>query len=273
MYIGEDFSAWGAVSDAYWLPMPLFSALHLAPLAPDVLRALQLVWRVALVLSAIGLYTRASTIVASVLGVYLLGLPHNFGQTYHFDALLVIAMIVLACSRAGDAWSIDARLNGDPESEPSAEYTWPIRAIWVAMSLVFFGAGLAKLRYGGLAWITSSNMSILLMRALYHASDADPLTRAGLWIAAHHWLASSLAAAAVITEVAFPLALISRRARFVLVPAAIMMLITIRLLMGPTFGGFLIANVFWVPWHAMAVRVESWVVTRRHAAKPAALDS
>jgi len=273
MYAREDFTAWGSVSQAFWLPLPLFTILHLKAFTPDVIAALQVVWHVVLVLSAVGLVTRASTIVASLLGAYLLGLPHNFGQTYHFDAVLVIAMCVLACSRAADACSVDAWLLDEPAPEPSGEYTWPIRTIWVAVSLVFFAAGLAKLRYGHLEWIASGNMSILLTRALYHVSDADPLTRAGLWIAAHHWLSSAVAAMAVATEVLFPAALFSRRARLVLVPAAIAMLIGIRVLMGPTFGGFLIVNVFWMPWHAVAARLGARVVTRRHTAKPAAIDS
>lgn len=274
IYAREDFSAWGAVSDAFWLPLPLFTVLHLKPLVPDVLQVLQVVWRASLLLSTVGLFTRASMAVASLLGVYLLGLPHNFGQTYHFDAVLVIAMGILACSRAADACSIDALLKHDPPPRRSGEYRWPIRAIWVTVSLVFFAAGLAKLRYGGLAWITSSNMSILLTRALYHVSDADPLTGVGLRIAAHHWLASAVASAAVATEVAFPLALVSRRARMVLVPAAIGMLVTIRLLMGPTFGGFLVVNVFWVPWRAVMARAETWVIARRRAAtKPVAVDN
>ena len=272
MYAAEDFRLWGTVSDAFWLPLPLFTVLHLRVLSPDALGVLQVVWRVALVSSAVGLFTRTSMAIAAVLGTYLLGLPHNFGQTYHFDALLVIAFSVLACSRAGDACSIDAWRSGRRQPQPSGEYTWPIRTVWVAMSLVFFAAGLAKLRYGGLAWITSGNMSILLTRALYHVSDADPLTRVGLWIAGHHWLASALAASAVITEVAFPAALVSRRARLILVPAAIAMLIAIRVMMGPTFGGFLVANVFWVPWQAIVTRVEIWIVGRRPATDAAPVD-
>ena len=268
MYAAEDFRLWGTVSGAFWLPLPLFTVLHLRPLSPDTLGALQVLWRVALVASAVGLFTRTSMTIAAVLGMYLLGLPHNFGQTYHFDALLVIVLGVLACSRAGDACSIDAWRNSRGRPQPSGEYTWPIRAVWVAMSLVFFAAGLAKLRYGGLAWITSSNMSILLTRALYHVSDADPLTRVGLWIAGHHWLASALAASAVITEVA----LVSRRARLILVPAAIAMLIAIRVMMGPTFGGFLVANVFWVPWQAILSRVEMWIVRRRPARQATSVD-
>jgi vitamin K-dependent gamma-carboxylase-like protein len=150
-YAREDFSAWGSVSDAFWLPMPLFTTLHLKPFAPEVLRALQDIWRVALALSAVGLLTRLSMLTSFVLGIYLFGLPHNFGQTYHFDALLVLAMGVLACSKAGDGCSIDVLLNGRGDVRASGEYTWPVRTMWVAMSLVFFAAGLAKLRYGGLA--------------------------------------------------------------------------------------------------------------------------
>jgi hypothetical protein len=258
MYAGEDFGAWGTVPDAFWMPLPLFSALHLAPLSAASLDVAQTVWRSALVLSAAGLFTRWSMATAALLGVYLLGLPHNFGHTFHFDAALAITGIVLACSRAGDAWSLDAALGRTPRvSAPSGEYTWPIRMVWVTTALVFFAAGVAKLRYGGIEWVASENMRILLLRAAYHVSDGDPITRAGLWIAGHAWLSRSLAAAALITECGFALSLVSVRARAVFVPAAFAMLLGIRVLMGPTFGGFLIVNVFWVPWEKVAQRVRA----------------
>jgi hypothetical protein len=224
---------------------------------------LQALWRAALALSAVGFFTRASMTVSAALGFYLLGLPHNFGHTFHFDAALVIACGVLACSRAGDAWSIDrlvGRTNG--RGDPSGEYTWPIRMIWVATSLVFLAAGIAKLRYGGIAWVTSDNMRILLIRAAYHVSDADPITTAGLWIAAHQVLSRGLAAMALAIEVGFVASLFSRRARMVFVPGAFLMLIGIRALMGPTFGGFLLVNVFWVPWDAIAERAIEWRARR-----------
>jgi HTTM domain len=265
VYAYDDFSAWGAVSPAYWLPIPLFDLLHLGALHPSAIRVLEAVWRLSLVLSAVGFASGVSMTVAALLGVYLLGLPHNFGQTYHFDALLVIAMGVFAVSRAGDALSVDAWLRNGRRRELSGEYTWPLRAIWVAMALVFFAAGLAKLRYGGLDWIASRNMSILLTRALYHVSDADPQTTWGLVIAQHQWASRGLAAAAVATELLFPLALVSRTARAVLVPAAFAMLVSIRVLMGPTFGGFLVANVVWVPWDAVGARVAAWSRRRRIA--------
>jgi hypothetical protein len=247
MYWPVDFRGWGQVSPAFWMPNPLFLVLHLGPPHADALELLQLGWRAALFCSAAGLGTVVSQWLSFVLGCYLLGLPHNFGHTFHFDALLVIAMGVLACSRSGDAWSIDAALAGRHPA-PSGEYTWPLRAIWTAMSLVFFAAGIAKLRHGGLEWVFSSNLSLLLTRASYHVSDADPIANLGLRIAGHQWMSRSVAAITLIVELGFISALVSRSARRVFVPAAFLMLIGIRVLMGPTFGGFLLANVFWVPW-------------------------
>ena len=84
-----------------------------------------------------------------------------------------------------------------------------------------------------------------------------------------------MAAATVIVELGFVSALFSRRARLVMVPAAFAMLIGIRVLMGPTFGGFLIANVFWVPWTVVVDAIASRAAPRRQpaGAQTAATDA
>jgi hypothetical protein len=274
-YRFEDFSAWGAVSSAFWMPMPVFDALHLRPLSPDALSVLQTLWRTALVFSAVGLLTRISTAVAFALGFYLLGLPHNFGHVFHSDALLVLTLGILAWSRAGDAWSIDAWVLRRERPQPSGEYTWPIRMVWLMMALVFLAAGLSKMRNGGIAWVASANLSILLERAAYHVSDSDPLSRAGLTLAAHPWLTQAVAGLTVAIELSFVAALVSPIARAALVPAAAAMLIGIRVLMGPTFSSFLLANVFWIPWDVMGARAAAWLGARgrRHAGTPARSES
>jgi predicted DCC family thiol-disulfide oxidoreductase YuxK len=258
VYAREDFTGWGSVDPVFWHPVWLFRVFGLAPASPAALSVMQVLFRGSLVLAAVGLFTRPATIVACLLGVYLFGLPHNFGHTYHFDALLVFVLLILACSRAGDGFSLDARRRGHP-AEPGPEYTWPVRLVWVAMALVFFAAGLAKLRHGGVPWFASDNLAIVLTKAHYHVSDADPIGPWGLWIASSPIASSTLAFVSLVTETLFPLALVSRRARAVLVPAAFGMLVGIRILMGPTFGGFLTAFSFWVPW----TRAIEW-----HTARP-----
>ena len=269
VYAREDFAGWASVSTGYWRPVWIFDVLGLQVLSAEWLRVLDMAWKIALILSAIGLATRLCMAAAFPLGLYYFGLPHNFGQTYHFDALVVFVLGIFALSRAGDAWSLDALFARarvasrggapvPPTPPPSGEYTWPSRMVWVAMALVFFAAGASKLRRSGLEWITSDSLAIHLMRAAYHVSDADPIGPFGLWIAQSTLLTRALAATTIVVEFAFPLALVSRYARWFFVPSAFLMLVGIRVLMGPTFGTFLICSVFWVPWD----RVGAWLGVR-----------
>src|SRR5215471_21818924 len=249
-YLPHDFSAWGTVSLAYWQPIWLFRWLHLPPLSPGAISTLQAIWKVALFGAAAGFLTRTSMAVVAVLGTYLLGLGHNFGQVYHFDAILVIAFWVLAFSRASDAWSIDAWRHAPAAVDP-AEYRWPVQLILVTQALVFFAAGVAKLWTSGAQWFLSDHLALLLQRVQYHISDADPLVPWGSFIASTPLLYHGMALTTVVGETAYPLALFSRRLRAPLVVAGMALVVAIRALMGPTFEHFLFINVFWVPWHRL----------------------
>src|SRR5215218_8113551 len=106
-YLQSDFSGWGEVSESFWMPVGIFKILHLSALSGGLLVAMQTIWKISLALSCIGIFTRPSTITSFVLGMYLLGLPQNFGKIQHNDALVVIVLGIMALSRCGDAYSID----------------------------------------------------------------------------------------------------------------------------------------------------------------------
>lgn len=261
-YLPHDFSIWGSVTPALRQPIWLFDRFGIPVFAPPVIAILQEVWKVSLFLSCIGLLSRVSLTVTAVLGTYLLGLPHNFGQIYHFDALLVLAFWILAFSRAGDAWSVDSlirtfRRPEAPAPAPSGEYTWPIQLILCTLALVFFAAGVAKLWTSGAEWIFSDQIAILLRRVQYHISDADPVVGWGNYLAGYPLLTRALAAVTILTETLYPLALFSRRLRPFLVLGGICLIVGIRLLMGPTFEQFLTINVFWVPWDRVGARLRA----------------
>lgn len=255
-----EFSAWGKVSSIFWSPIWLFAHLHLPPLSAEALAVVQLIWRLALGLSCIGLFTRWSTAISFILGLYLLGLPNNFGRTHHLDTILVFAFLVMAFSRCGDAWSVDvlirtARHGTDSLAQRrilSGEYTWPVRAIWLVIALVYFAAGFAKIRHSGLQWITSDTMAIFLMQNQYHKTDAEPWTSWGLLLAQSTWLSHLLAAAGVLLEVSYPIALFSRRARLLIVPGGVLMQSGTAILLGPNFYQLIICQLLWVPWDWVA---------------------
>src|SRR5207302_10188593 len=87
----------------------------------------------------------------------------------------------------------------------------------------------------------------------YHIANGDPLTAWGPFLAHSVWLCRLLAGATLAIEVSFPLALFSRRARWALVPAGLLMQVGIRVLMGPSFEQFMSCYLFWVPWDRLGV--------------------
>lgn len=250
-FLRRDFSAWGGVSLALWKPIWLFERLHLPIFSPTVLMILEVIWKASLVFSCIGLLTRVSTCVAFVLGSYLLLLPTNFGQQYREELIVIITFGIMAASRAGASLSVDRLLQRKPyQALASGEYTWPLRAVWLTMSLIYFAAGVAKLRHSGLSWTTSDTLSIYLVR-LYYNAEQLPLLSWGLHLAEQRWLCNALAAATLLWEITFPLAMFSRIARWILLPISLSMLAGIRLFMGPPFELLALCYVFWIPWGRM----------------------
>jgi predicted DCC family thiol-disulfide oxidoreductase YuxK len=253
-YFPYDASVWAPISEAYWVPVWMFRQFHLTPFPASWLAAMSVLWKSALLLSCIGLLTRVSTAVAFVLGLYLIGLPNNFGSAQHNDTIIILALGYMAVSRCGDGCSLDSLIRAARTSDfsdgkkASGEYAWPIRLVWVSLALIFFAAGVSKIRHSGLEWVTSDNMAIVLLQHNYHIANAEPLTSLGLNLAQYPTLCSLLALLTILVEIGYPLALFHPVARWFFVPSAFLMQVGIRAFMGPSFGQYLICNLFWLPW-------------------------
>lgn len=243
-------AAWADVPDVFWMPTDLFAALHLGVAPRAVLSLLDVAWATSLALAAVGLCTRTACATAFVLGVYLLGLPQCFGKIDHWSGLLVLTMGVLALARAGDAWSWDAllrRRRGAPEPAPSGEYRWPIELARLLLVLVFFAAGVAKLRQGGLAWMSADNMRAILLTP--HYANDRTLPALGLVVADSPLACALLAIATILAEVGAPLALLGGGCAGLVIGTLFAMQLGIATLLGVhgTFP-FLACYVFWLPW-------------------------
>src|SRR5690606_3560262 len=89
---------------------------------------------------------------------YLMGLGNNFGKVDHPNNLLALVLVVLAFSRASDAFSVDALLRRrGKHAAPSGEYRWPITAAWILIAGMYWSAGVSKLLHAGWAWAFSDN--------------------------------------------------------------------------------------------------------------------
>ena len=172
--------------------------------------------------------------------------------------MAVFVLAILAVSRCGDALSLDQWLRGRFTRRPRVnredlgEYTWPLRLVWVLMVLVYFAAGMAKLRNSSWRWIFSDNMQNILIQ---HHYTHVPEIKLGLALANWPWICWLAAGFSMMAELLAPLALAIRRLRLPIIGSLFLMQIGIWLLLGVQFPLYLPCYLFWVPWD----RCVAWV--------------
>lgn len=136
----------------------------------------------------------------------------SWGMVFHTENLMVAHVLALGCSRAADAWSLDARRSASAPG-PARAYGWPIRLMALLTALTYVLAGIAKLRLSGPTWITSDILRNYVaydnLRKLLLADTHSPL---GAWLVAHPRLFPPLAALSLAMELLAPLALLGPRA-------------------------------------------------------------
>ncbi len=279
-----DYRVVAAQPSALFQPVSYMKLLGHMP-SQGVTTGLQVVGIAAALIAASGLALRASLSAALVCSLILNGMLNSTGRVIVGDAVLTLCLLaLLACgTAASDAWTSRAplrrvrdRCTGRPPSEPPGEvpaapgagqrYGWPIRTAMVTIALTIFFAGFQKLRYSGLAWVTSNNLRWIL----YASSDRAPHANAmALFIAHRAWLAHLCAAGTLLIELGFPLVLWKPRLRWIFVPGVVAMHEAIRLATGLDYSaqGLAVIIVF-VNWPV----VVAWLRSRvsRHTAVPGA---
>ncbi len=189
----------------WWLADPLPAPLVVCWLAATVLLG---------VMFTVGLATRVSGPGFAVGMLLATTYRSSWGQLLWLENLMVLQLLIVGCSRSGDAWAIRPR--SDPPHEPSARYGWPLRLAALVTVTTYVLSGVSKLRYGGLDWMWGDSLrnhiAFSAARLELFGETASPLGRA---IVSHGWLLRPAAVVAVVLELAAPVALLGGRPRTV----------------------------------------------------------
>jgi predicted DCC family thiol-disulfide oxidoreductase YuxK len=150
-------------------PFGMETLLPHLPLDTTTAWAIGRLFQAACVAALVGLASRTSAMVAVVTGVYVLGLPQFYGKVDHYHHLLWFAAI-LAVSRCGDVWSVDAVVRAVRQAEretprrpePSRAYAVPLRFAWLLLGMIYFFPGLWKVWNAGFEWVFSENLRMIM---------------------------------------------------------------------------------------------------------------
>jgi hypothetical protein len=224
-------------------------------MTPRGMLALQVALVGCLAAAAAGTATPVSTKLAALLYIFYEGLLRSFGHFNHDEMTAVWFLIILALTPSGDGFSLDswwrARLtrtgNRAPPLRPPAAYGYPILLMRIVLAWVYVSSALLKLRLGGLGYFDADsfltlaisnslgNMHDTQFRLAFHLTEYRTLAVMGLYVA-------------IIWELLFPLAIISRRLRPYLLGVGVVFHIGTLLVVNITFPVQLAMYLVFIDW-------------------------
>lgn len=120
----------------------------------------------------IGFRTRFFLIINSLCVFYIMATPNFFGKLWHEQIVIWISWF-FAFSSCYDVFSLDAILKKTAITK-SANYTFPVRFVWIQFGILYFWAGFYKLWDSGFEWTFGSSMINQVQLEWVQAYDKVP---------------------------------------------------------------------------------------------------
>jgi hypothetical protein len=229
---------------------------------------LQLVTTIAAVFAFVGLFTRISMLVFAVgYGVTQLWILSH-GDIHHAEAVMVVALAVLALSPCGAVLSLDAmrgrnRLDkADQLTATSREARWPILVMQWFFALMYLSAFYAKLAMSNFQWANGYTLQY------YLAEDGmrwNPLL--GVWLSQFHWVSFVGQWLILAFQGTFFVSLLIPKLKWIYVPAGMLMHISIYLMLSAPFPQWIALYFVFIPWTAV-FEYFGWLPDRARQSPP-----
>ncbi|MCB0638419.1 MAG: hypothetical protein KDC54_17435, partial [Lewinella sp.] len=141
-YVPERLAQVAALPASSRVGLPLMNwFIQLVPISPELYAWLTRLGALACLAAALGLFTRTSLLLSTLLLFYVLGVPNFFGKVNHTHFMLWLPAFLLFAP-AGEVWSLDAlirRWRGRPvATAPHYRYGIAIKFVFLQLGLLYF---------------------------------------------------------------------------------------------------------------------------------------
>ncbi len=206
-----------------------------------------------LLLSTAGFITPFSTKTSLLLVGFYQGLLRSFGHFNHDEMIAIYFLVVLAFTPCGDAFSLDSRRGRTKKDRPALAYKYPILLMQLLLAWAYFSSALIKLRVAGLKYLSPDNLPAL---AIFHSLDNlhDTAFRGAFWLPQVREYLPFVVAFVLVWELLFPLAILFRRVRWLILGIGIVFHISTVFLMNIFFPHQLLMYVVFVNWDRLTFR-------------------
>lgn len=241
--------SYGELPPSLWLPNGIMRLLPPQILSPDILKFLEIAWKLSLGACIAGLFFKWTSWITAILSALLFGMVHSYGYFTHIYLPIALLLFILAGSRAADQLSADRWMKKNP-TKGKSHYEWPIILVQLLFCLIFMSAAIAKLRLGGWQWATGDTLQNYVLRSYMLYGENHPWAASfsmNRWLANKAELCKILGFFTLILELSTPLALFSRRLRPVIIISLFVLQVGIYFTIFVNFQTYLALYFFWLP--------------------------
>lgn len=252
-------------------PLPLlrimlwpFGQLSAGPPEPAFLTTVYVIAVAAGALATIGLFARPAMLAAAAAHALIVAHHYSYGEYHHAEALMIIALGVLALGPSAQVWSVDAarrrRRTGSPNPALSEFARWPLRVVQWLLALSYLSAAMSKLVTSRLSWFNGHTMTFYYT-AVALATDREAPAHMATLPPALHILPSIIA---WVVEAVFFVAILKPRYTWVVLLFGALLHLTVYATMGIAFfQTLLLYSVFVEHLRLTAGTPRDWLKRRR----------
>ncbi|HSB29543.1 MAG TPA: HTTM domain-containing protein [Pyrinomonadaceae bacterium] len=253
--IATSFSALGQLPVTILRPTGLMKLLPWSfydrLLTPAGMYTLKTAMLLSLGLSTFGFLTSLSSKCSLLLVIFYQGLVRSFAHYNHDEMLAVYYLVVLAFTPCGDSFSIDHWLRRKNPNQPLFAYGFPVFLMQMLMAWVYFSSALVKLRVAGWKYLSEDNFPVL---AIFHSLGNlhDTSFRLAFWLPQIRGVLPYVIALVLLWELLFPLAVVWRRIRWLMLGFGILFHLATLFFMNIFFPYQLTMYLVFVDWDKVA---------------------
>lgn len=248
-------------ADLQFPPVGMGYFLSVVPITPDLAQQGIFLFVIFSFLAMVGCFARASSLLAALCGIYVLGIPEFYGKVDHYNHLIWF-MFILSVSRCADVLSLDAAWKAWRESnqgrvernQDSVVYALPLRFIWLLMGIIYFFPGFWKFFRAGWDWAFSDNLKYQLYAQWFEWGGWLPFFR----LDQHPLLYKASAAATMIFELSFIFLILFPALRFIAIISGLVFHSMTKLLMNISFLDLQICYLAFVNWAGLFAKLGQW---------------
>ena len=254
-YGAESLAFAARIPDSYYHALPLLGAIlslfggH--PPSLGFMQALHVGVTLVGVMALVGFLTNASLALFAAGCLFIQLWASSHGDIHHPEAVMMVALCVLAASKAGRALSVDAWLSrragkapGDgTEDGLSAEARWPILLLQWFFVLMYASAAYAKVRYGQGEWANGFTLQYYLAQDGLRWGSAI-----GVWLSQFHLFILLTQWGILLFQATFFLSMAYPPLKWAYVPAGMAMHVGIYILLRAPFLQWAMLYAIFIPW-------------------------